>query len=158
MLYNGTMPILSEAGRVTSRNVQRLADESLADSNSATSAPEPMKECVKCHERKPVEEFSPSPRHSLGRSPYCKPCASARQKEYRQSQAAKVRGHDRKRRENPTRIAYMKEFRREHYQANRERMDESSKQWKAENPDAWRRILYASHDRRSRRILSLIHI
>jgi hypothetical protein len=42
-----------------------------------------QKTCTKCRETKPVEGFSPSKTGRLGRTSICKPCNSARQKEWR---------------------------------------------------------------------------
>ena len=47
--------------------------------------------CGRCHKRKKVENFSPSPRHRNGLFPWCKPCKSAYQSNYIETVPKEVR-------------------------------------------------------------------
>lgn len=49
--------------------------------SATASVPRTLK-CGRCHKRKKVEKFSPSPRHRSGLFPWCKPCKSAYQANY----------------------------------------------------------------------------
>ena len=83
-----------------------------------TSNGEPMKECTKCAEDKPLDEFSRDPRKSCGRKSQCRVCDNARRAAYRRANIEKEREADR---------AYRA--------ANSERIAEYARGWRAENPE-----------------------
>ena len=77
-----------------------------------------MKECTKCAEDKPLDEFSRDPRKSCGRKSQCRVCDNARRAAYRRANIEKEREADR---------AYRA--------ANSERIAEYARGWRAENPE-----------------------
>ena len=77
-----------------------------------------MKECTKCAEEKPLDEFSRDPRKSCGRKSQCRVCDNARRAAYRRANIEKEREADR---------AYRA--------ANSERIAEYARGWRAENPE-----------------------
>ena len=100
-----------------------------------TSNGEPMKECTKCAEEKPLDEFSRDPRKSCGRKSQCRVCDNARRAAYRRANIEKEREADRAYRESRDLLEYAEQWRAENpnYHAK----------WRAENPG----FAYASRAR-----------
>lgn len=94
-----------------------------------------MKECTKCAEEKPLDEFSRDPRKSCGRKSQCRVCDNARRAAYRRANIEKEREADRAYRESRDLREYAEQWRAENpnYHAK----------WRAENPG----FAYASRAR-----------
>ncbi|MDV2964558.1 hypothetical protein RZ532_01100 [Nitratireductor aquimarinus] len=79
-----------------------------------------IKQCSKCREFKPVEEFSKAVGNSDGCFSYCKCCTRERCRRYREKNPEKIREKDRRYREkNPEKI---REKDRRYYEENREKI------------------------------------
>lgn len=79
-----------------------------------------MKKCRKCDKAKPPEDFHKSPHYKDGRRPYCKECVRAENREWKAK--------------NPERSA---QHRRKWYEANKDKANAASDQWRRDNPEAF---------------------
>lgn len=72
----------------------RHGDPTIAQRGPEAPIPNEQR-CAVCGRVKPLDEFSPgNPKMKSGRSPYCRPCAALRQREWREANPERRREHD----------------------------------------------------------------
>lgn len=91
------------------------------------------KECIKCGEVKPLDDFNRNARCTDGRSNICSACSAAYQREWRRNNPGKQREYNQRNyyAHRDERLDYGKRYYREH----REHCLKRSKAWRVANND-----------------------
>jgi hypothetical protein len=111
---------------------------------------EDLKTCFGCREAKPTSEYHKSSGNKDGLATYCKPCKSAKDKEYRllnvealkikkkayyEANKETIRAKERAYRQTPEGKAKKAAMDKAYYEANKEKITEYKKQWYNDNFD-----------------------
>ena len=113
------------------------------------------KQCVRCHQTKPMDDFWNCSARKDGKQSYCKVCQTAKRNKW----ADDNREWCRERGREPSRQNYAKNrerylaWHRQHYLKNKDRILARNKAWAAANPDKVRVLSLAGTNRRKVRQL-----